>query len=218
MKEHCPVKCGACPKVGGWALVGSICDARTLPFLTTNDYSDTPLLQPHTQKPALHRDYATIKGNQVMVGEMVGTGDNVGHVLELNDCDPGDAACWAGGFIDANDGETFGAWVVNGGTWGRMPPGCKEDKCAGAHGDRDHSRDDRIATFGGIATSLPRLLLPRPVNARRCFAACDASHGALFAMCFPVLPPKPLCCQNIVRAAGCRFADTGDALPVCLFR
>ena len=80
---------------------------------------------------------------------MIGTGSTVGNFYQISDCGGSDASCWYNYFINQNDGDSFGAWIVNGGSYGLVPGGCTNDQCPALNGDRDHSASYRIAIFGG---------------------------------------------------------------------
>ncbi len=131
---------------GGWTLVGRLGDPRYLPHLDRNLGAITA---PGGTGNLFHTRFAAIRGSAVRVGRMVGTGTTVGNFYQINDCSTGDAACWYGRYINQNDGDTFGAWLVAGGNWGFVPSGCTSDQCPTAGGDRDHSQTQRVALFGG---------------------------------------------------------------------
>ena len=150
------------PEDGGWMLTGALCDPRTFPFLTANDYAMHPLLEAGSTSPRLHRSYQEMTGSKFRIGVMVANGENTGNVFEINSCTPGDAACWYGAFLNLRgrksdtemvdlDGETFGAWVAAGGKWNHVPAdGCLKDDCAAAYRDRDHSSEHRIVSAAPV--------------------------------------------------------------------
>jgi hypothetical protein len=131
---------------GGWTLVGTLGDARFLPFLDTVVSTQT---SPNISSNWLHAGYADIQGTDVRVGTMTASGSTFGNIFQINDCSSGDAACWYGSYISQNDGDTFGAWIATGGSWGAVPSGCTDDQCPASNGDRDHSQSYRFAIFGG---------------------------------------------------------------------
>lgn len=140
------VYCDQTTSGGGWMLVGRMGDSRLLPHL---DRFLGAIDAPAGTGNVLHSQFAAIRGTDIRVGAMIGLGSNVGTLYQINDCTAGDAACWYGSFIGQNDGDTFGAWITNGGAWGLVPAGCGSDQCPANGGDRDHSQANRIAIFGG---------------------------------------------------------------------
>ena len=137
---------------GGWMLVGTMGDPRILPHLNRDEYlADQPWDVDADGANRLHAAYATpfMAGTELRVGRMIARGDNVGTLYEINDCDNGDAACWYSSYLGQNDGDMFGAWISNGGSFRAVPGGCGGDQCPSDGGDRDHSQANRIAIFGG---------------------------------------------------------------------
>jgi hypothetical protein len=131
---------------GGWTLVGTMGDPRLLPQLA--NYTTAVTTVPGSEN-RIHSSYDLILGTSIRVGRHVGTGTNSGNFYQINDCGSGDAACWYGSYIAQNDGDTFGAWITQGGSFNLVPSGCTTDRCPASGGDRDHSQAYRIAIFGG---------------------------------------------------------------------
>ena len=132
---------------GGWSLIGKIGDPRYLPRLALFNVSTQ--LDPNLSQNWIHANYSSITGKNIMVGVMIGNGSNVGNFYQISNCDGGDASCWYNYFINQNDGDSFGAWILNGGSYGLVPSGCTGDQCPASGGDRDHSATYRVAIFGG---------------------------------------------------------------------
>jgi hypothetical protein len=149
---------------GGWTLVATVGGPGTLAHLTTDgEMSDGWSPGEHTNR--LHSHYTEITGTEVRVGRMVGTGTNVGNILQINDCTAGDAACLWSQRITQNDGDMYGNWVTNGATFRHDPGGCTSDGCPARSGtDRDYSPEHRIAIFGGD-----------------CYSSCASDSGGGFS-------------------------------------
>lgn len=65
--------------------------------MTTNTFAESVFVEPNLAGNAtikLHSGWKSINGTRIRVGAMVGVGNNTGNIFEINDCSPGDAACW----------------------------------------------------------------------------------------------------------------------------
>ena len=134
----------------GWTLVATIGSAPALIHLDLfGEMSDA--WAPGGTTNRLHDQYTSILGSSVRVGRMVGEGSSIGNIFEINDCDSDDdAACLWSHRISQNDGDQFGNWIIQGGSWESDPGGCSNDHCPTSdRNDRDNQPEFRIATFGG---------------------------------------------------------------------
>ena len=165
--------------------------------------------------------FATILGQEMRVGRMVATGTSTGNIMEINDCTAGDAACLWSHKIDQNDGDMYGNWVRQGGSWQTDPGGCTSDQCPTIGGDRDLSPSDPHLPYSeAIATAL----VPTGRTVASCTLLTERLVNAM-ATDSPGVPAQKIpasssvggevacgsCCpQNSVGATSCSPASMRD--------